>query len=30
MVSAWWLLGSFFLGTIAGIILIALCSANNN
>lgn len=28
MVSAWWLLGSFFLGTTVGIILIALVSAN--
>ena len=28
MVSAWWLLGAFFLGTMVGIILIALVSAN--
>lgn len=30
MVSAWWLLGTFFLGTFTGIVLLALCSANKD
>ena len=29
MISTWWLLGAFFVGTCAGIFLIALVSGNH-